>query len=76
MKVWLRRESRDCGNVTEVVAQYEGDLHADSVRAAGPHFHCDEYTGKNCDTTPSSTGYEPLKSGSIRNASIQCVDCL
>lgn len=37
------------------------DSHADSTCAAGPHFHRDEYTGKN-DVITDSTDYEPIKS--------------
>ena len=66
----LRKEDGDHGNATGVVAQYEKDLHADNMCAAGSHFYCDEYTGKNCDVAPYFPAYEPIKSVSIGNASM------
>ena len=54
-------------------ARCEMDSHADTC-VAGPNFVVDEYTGENCDVTPYSNEYQPIKDVPIMNASTAHTD--
>ena len=64
----LNAVGRTDSSVPGTIARCEMDSHADTC-VAGPNFRVDEYTGENCDVTPYSSEYKPMKNVQIVNAS-------